>query len=62
MSDKELKIIVAESCGCIYNQKVMEDMFQWLKNAPNKEDINLRIWCIRSTDRYKDLYDWINHP
>lgn len=61
MNDIELKKEIVENIG--YNQKeyVMNKVFAWIKDAPDKKDIELRIWCIRHTKRYKSLYRWITN-
>ena len=62
MDDKVLKAIIVDSCGFQHKQEILNEIFQWLKNAPNREDLEERIWCIKKTERYKDLYEWINRP
>ena len=59
MSDIELKMIIVEIVGYTLPQSSLNKIFQWLSDAPCHEDLQIRIWCIKNAEKYKQLYNWV---
>lgn len=59
MSDIELKMIIVEAVGYTLPQSSLNKIFQWLNDAPSHEDLQIRIWCIKNAEKYKQLYNWV---